>query len=135
MLRRPVRSSLAIPLALAAVAVACSNRRTIEGMLAASDRAVNVRCAVTERPAEFANANWDPCRRADAGPGDSSPAGEVSLGERFQCSVSANVDRVYAVRVECPGYQPLVAEVLVENCAGFFSRCDAVDAGTLVVQK
>jgi hypothetical protein len=59
----------------------------------------------------------------------------VVEGARFRCSVSANVDRVHAVRVECPGYQPLVVDVFVENCTALFGSCDAAQAGTLVVQR
>ena len=129
MRRRPVRW----PLALAVAAVACSSFNDIEGALSAADGATGLSCAVSTRPAEFVNADWHLCRPADAAAG--SPGAEVALGEAFRCSVSANVDRVHAVQVECPGYQTLVVEVFVENCTALFGSCNAARTGTLVVQR
>ena len=129
MRRRPVRW----PLVLVLAAVACSNFNDIEGALSASDGATGLSCAVSTRPAAFLNGDWHLCRPADAAAG--SPAAEVALGERFRCRVSANVDRVHAVQVVCPGYQPLVVDVFVPNCAALFGSCDAAQAGTLVVQR
>src|SRR5687768_10698011 len=135
MLRRPVRPVLAIPLALAAAAVACSNFNRIEGTVATADGAANVHCMVSNRPAAFENARWDACGPADVPPVDFASGTQVAVGERFTCSVGANVDRVYAVQVECPGYQARVLEVFVPNCASLFGGCDIADAGTIVVQR
>src|SRR5688500_5129471 len=131
MRRRPVRW----PLALAVAAVACSNMNLIEGALSAADGETRVPCLVSSRPAAFENAYWDPCGPAEAPLGTFLAGTEVALGDRFRCPVSANVDRVYAVRAECPGYQPLVVDVFVSNCAALFGSCDAAQAGTLVVQR
>jgi hypothetical protein len=58
----------------------------------------------------------------------------VLTGSEIRCSVSGNVDRVYEVRVRCPGYLPLNQPLAVEACS-IFESCDDIDLGTLTVRR
>ena len=132
--RRWIRRRMALPAVLAAAAIACSSVNHIEGGIAAADGATGLNCAVSRRRAESQSADWDRCVVVNP-PAGFVDYGVVPLGGNFRCQVSANVDRVHAVEVQCPGYQRRVVEVLVENCAGFFSSCNPAQTGTIVVQR
>lgn len=117
----------------AAVAVGCSSSRDIRGRLSAADAAAGVTCAVTAHRADFADAHPDVCRVED--PVARHPRAAVPLGARFACRVSANVDHVYVVRADCPGYAPLEVTVPTRGCGRLFESCDPIEIGTLLVRR
>jgi hypothetical protein len=114
-----------------ALHVACSYSGDVIGRVAADDGATDARCTITAYDGTFEE---DTCQAETAVEADRGPL--VPLGGRFRCNVSANRDRIYELRVACPGYRPLSQDFLVESCAGrWFRACDTVDVGTLVVTR
>ena len=132
-MKRSRAGALVVAGAAAVVGVACSSFRDIRGRLSADDAPEGVVCAVTAHRADYADAYPDVCRVE--GVAARRPREAVPLGARFACRVSANVDHVYVVRADCPGYAPLEVTVATGGCGRLFGGCDPIEIGTLLVRR
>ena len=130
----PRRRGVALPLAVAPAAVACSFSYRVNGQLAAEDGATGVECSIGVQDLDIDPPyGRDACRAEADGRAPETEA--IPLGSRFRCRVDGDTDGEFEVQVRCPGYAPLDVPLVVEACTSFFRGCDDIELGTLTVRR